>query len=65
MRLFGSDRIKSVMETLGMPDEMPIEHSMVSKSLEKAQTKVEKYHFGVRKQILQYDDVLNKSETKT
>ena len=60
MRLFGSDRIKSVMETLGMPDEMPIEHSMVSKSLEKAQTKVEKYHFGVRKQILQYDDVLNK-----
>ncbi len=60
MRLFGSDRIKSVMETLGMPDDMPIEHSMVSKSLEKAQTKVEKYHFGVRKQILQYDDVLNK-----
>ena len=60
MRLFGSDRIKSVMETLGMPDDMPIEHSMVSRSLEKAQTKVEKYHFGVRKQILQYDDVLNK-----
>ncbi|MBH37634.1 preprotein translocase subunit SecA [bacterium] len=60
MRLFGSDRIKSVMETLGMPNDMPIEHSMVSKSLEKAQTKVEKYHFGVRKQILQYDDVLNK-----
>ena len=60
MRLFGSDRIKKVMETLGMPDDMPIEHSMVTKSLEKAQIKVEKYHFGVRKQILQYDDVLNK-----
>ena len=60
MRLFGSDRIKSVMERLGMPDDMPIEHKMVTRSLEKAQTKVEKYHFGIRKQILEYDDVLNK-----
>mgnify|MGYP003973415773 CR=1 FL=1 len=60
MRLFGSDRIKKVMETLGMPDDMPIEHSIITRSLEKAQIKVEKYHFGVRKQILQYDDVLNK-----
>ncbi len=60
MRLFGSDRIKTIMEKLGMPDDMPIEHRMVTRSLEKAQTKVEKYHFGIRKQILEYDDVLNK-----
>jgi preprotein translocase subunit SecA len=60
MRLFGSDRIKNVMEALGMPDDMPIEHKMISRSLEKAQQKVEKYHFGMRKQVLQYDNVVNK-----
>ncbi len=60
MKLFGSDRIMKMMDALGMPDDMPIEHKLVSRSLEKAQTKVEKYHFGIRKQILEYDDVLNK-----
>ncbi|NBV41233.1 preprotein translocase subunit SecA [bacterium] len=60
MRLFGSDRIIKIMDTLGMPDDMPIEHGMVTKSIERAQTKVEKYHFGVRKQILEYDDVMNR-----
>lgn len=60
MRLFGSDRIARVMERLGLPDDTPIEHGMISKSIERAQKKVEKYHFGIRKQILQYDDVLNK-----
>jgi len=59
MRLFGSDRIRGIMERLGMPDDMPIEHGMISKSIARAQTKVEQYHFGIRKQILQYDDVLN------
>ena len=60
MRLFGSDRIISMMDKLGLPDDTPIEHGMVSKSIERAQTKVEKYHFGIRKQVLQFDDVVNK-----
>ena len=60
MKLFGSGRIAKVMETLGLPPDEPIEHSLITRSIEKAQTKVEKYHFGIRKQILQYDDVLNK-----
>ena len=60
MRLFGSDRIVKVMETLNMPEEEAIEHSMITKSIERAQTKVEKYYYGMRKQILQYDDVMNR-----
>ncbi|RAP37791.1 preprotein translocase subunit SecA [Candidatus Marinamargulisbacteria bacterium SCGC AAA071-K20] len=60
MRLFGSDRIARVMDRLGVPSDTPIEHGLISKSIEKAQSKVEKYHFGMRKQILQYDDVMNK-----
>ncbi len=60
MRLFGSDRIAGLMTTLGVPEGMPIEHGLITKSLERAQSKVEKHHFSVRKQILQYDDVLNK-----
>ena len=60
MRLFGSDRITKVMNTLGMPDDMPIEHKMITNSIQRAQQKVEKYHFGIRKQILEYDDVINK-----
>ena len=60
MRIFGSDRIAKVMEALGLPEDTPIEHTLVSKSIEKAQKKVEKYHFGVRKQILEYDDVMNR-----
>ncbi len=60
MRLFGSDRIARIMASLGMPDDMPIEHGMVTKSIERAQAKVERYHFGVRKQILEYDDVMNR-----
>lgn len=60
MRLFGSDRIASVMTRLGMPDDTPIEHGLVTRSIERAQVKVERYHFGIRKQILQYDDVLSR-----
>ena len=60
MRLFGSDRIAKVMETLGLPDDTPIEHSLVSKSIGNAQKKVEQYHFSIRKQILEYDNVLDK-----
>ena len=60
MRLFASDRIVKMMDVLKFPDDMPIEHGMISKSIERAQNKVEKHHFGIRKQILQYDDVINK-----
>jgi len=60
MRMFGSDRIAYMMEKLGIPDDTPIEHSLITRSIEKAQSKVERYHFSVRKQILEYDDVLNK-----
>ena len=60
MRLFGSDRIARVMDTLGVPSDTPIEHPLISRSIEKAQSKVEKYHFSIRKQILQYDDVMDK-----
>jgi preprotein translocase subunit SecA len=60
MRMFGSDRIVKVMEKLGVPEDTPIEHPLISKSIERAQSKVEKYHFSIRKQILQYDDVMNK-----
>jgi preprotein translocase subunit SecA len=60
MRLFGSDRIKTIMETLGLPDDTPIEHRMVSRALEKAQKKVEMHNFEIRKQVLKFDDVMNK-----
>ncbi len=60
MRLFGSDRIKGMMERLGMEEGTPIEHGLISKALENAQKKVEQYHFSIRKQILEYDDVMNK-----
>ncbi|NQY73934.1 MAG: preprotein translocase subunit SecA [Candidatus Margulisbacteria bacterium] len=60
MRLFGSGRIATVMDKLGLPPDTPIEHGLISKSIERAQSKVEKYHFGIRKQILQYDDVMTK-----
>jgi preprotein translocase subunit SecA len=60
MKLFGSDRIAKVMETLGLPEDTPIEHPLISRSIEKAQSKVEKYYFGMRKSILEYDDVMNR-----
>jgi preprotein translocase subunit SecA len=60
MRMFGSDRIINVMEKLGVPEDTPIEHTLITKSIERAQSKVEKHHFSIRKQILQYDDVMNK-----
>ena len=60
MRIFGSDRMKSVMNTLKIPDDMPIETKIISKSLESAQKRVEGYHFDVRKHLVEYDDVINK-----
>lgn len=60
MRIFGSDRMKAIMERLNVPDDMPIENKIISKSIESAQKKVEGNNFDVRKHVLQYDDVLNK-----
>jgi len=59
MRLFGSEKISSIMDRLGFVEGEVIEHSMISKSIERAQKKVEENHFGVRKRLLEYDDVMN------
>lgn len=60
MRLFGSQRVSAVMERLGIPEDTPIEHALISRAIENAQKKVEQYHFGIRKQVLEFDDVMNK-----
>jgi len=60
MRIFAGDRMKSVMTTLKVPDDMPIEQGMISRMLENAQKKVEAHHFDIRKHLLSYDDILNK-----
>lgn len=60
MRIFGSDRVQKLMERLGVPDDQPIEHGVVSKSIESAQKKVEGYNFDVRKRVVEFDDVMNK-----
>jgi preprotein translocase subunit SecA len=59
MRIFGGEKIARLMDFMQADEEMPIEHGMVTKSIENAQRKVEAHHFDMRKQILQYDDVLN------
>ncbi len=59
MRLFGSDSISGIMDKLGMEDDEPIEHSLVTKSIENAQKKVEARNFSIRKHVLEYDDVMN------
>ncbi len=60
MRLFGSERIMKLVETLGMEEDMTIEHALLSKSIENAQKKVEGRNFDIRKHVLQYDNVMNK-----
>jgi preprotein translocase subunit SecA len=60
MRIFGSDRIMGLMQRLGMEEGVPIEHNMVTRSIERAQKQVEGHNFGIRKHLLQYDDVMNK-----
>ena len=60
MKLFGSDRVKAVMEKLGIPKGEPITHKMISKAIENAQKKVESRNFGIRKSLLEFDDVMNK-----
>jgi len=59
MRLFQSDRIASIMTRLKIPDGEPIQHSMITKSVENAQKKVEENNFGIRKRLIEYDDVMN------
>ncbi len=63
MRLFANERIARVMDKLGFKDGEMIEHSMITRSIENAQKKVEENHFGVRKRLLEYDDVMNKQRT--
>ena len=59
MRLFGSERIAKLMDRMGLEEGEVIQHSMVSKSIERAQKKVEENNFGIRKRLLEYDDVMN------
>ncbi len=59
MRLFGSERIAGLMDRMGLKEGEVIQHSMISKSIERAQRKVEENHFGTRKRLLEYDDVMN------
>jgi preprotein translocase subunit SecA len=63
MRIFGSERVGSIMDKLGLPEDQPIQHSMISKSLESAQHKVEGHNFDIRKHLVDYDDVMNKQRT--
>ena len=59
LRIFGGERIGGIMEKLGMPDGEPIEHKMISRAIENAQGRVEGHNFEIRKQLLEYDDVMN------
>lgn len=60
MRLFGGDQVAKLMTIFKLPEDVPLEHPMVSRALEQAQTKVEGFHFDSRKHLVEYDDVLNK-----
>jgi len=60
LRIFGSDRISGIMDRLGMEEDEPIEHSMITRAIENAQRKVEGHNFDIRKHLLEYDDVMNK-----
>ncbi|MBM3440885.1 MAG: preprotein translocase subunit SecA, partial [Bacteroidetes bacterium] len=63
MRMFGSDRIAGMMDRLGYKEGEVIQHSMITKSIERAQKKVEENNFGIRKRLLEYDDVMNKQRS--
>jgi preprotein translocase subunit SecA len=60
LRIFGGERIHKLMDRLGIEEDMPIEHSLISRSVESAQKKVEEQNFQIRKRVLEYDDVMNK-----
>jgi preprotein translocase subunit SecA len=60
MRLFGGEQVKRIMDRFKMPEDVPLEHSMVSRAIEQAQIKVEGFYFDMRKRVVEYDDVMNK-----
>ncbi|GBE16581.1 preprotein translocase subunit SecA [bacterium BMS3Abin15] len=60
MRRFGGDKLKNMMNTLGLPDDQPIQNRIISKTIENAQSKIEGFNFDIRKHVLEYDDVMNK-----
>jgi preprotein translocase subunit SecA len=63
MRLFGGDRMTAIMDRVGFTDEQPIESNLVSKSIQRAQSKVENHNYEIRKHVLEYDDVMNKQRS--
>jgi preprotein translocase subunit SecA len=63
MRLFGGDRMTAIMDRVGFTDEQPIESGLVTKSIERAQSKVENHNYEIRKHVLEYDDVMNKQRS--
>ncbi|MEI7621369.1 MAG: preprotein translocase subunit SecA [Candidatus Moraniibacteriota bacterium] len=60
MRRFGGDKLKGMMDTLGLPEDQPIQNAIISRTIESAQSKIEGYNFDMRKHVLDYDDVMNK-----
>jgi preprotein translocase subunit SecA len=60
MRRFGGDKVRGIMDRLGLPEDQPIENRMISRSIESAQAKIEGFNFDIRKHVLEYDDVMNK-----
>jgi preprotein translocase subunit SecA len=60
LRIFGAERIANIMDRFGMEEDQPIEHALITKAIENAQTRVESHNFEIRKHLLQYDDVMNK-----
>jgi len=64
MKRFGGDRVKGFMQRFNMPEDQPIEHGLISNSIQQAQVRVEGYNFDIRKRVLEYDDVVNKQRHK-
>ncbi|KKT89797.1 MAG: Protein translocase subunit SecA [Candidatus Moranbacteria bacterium GW2011_GWC2_45_10] len=60
MRRFGGDKLKGMMDRLGLPEDQPIQNAIISKTIENAQSKIEGYNFDIRKHVLEYDDIMNK-----
>lgn len=60
MRRFGGDKLKNMMNTMGLPDDQPIQNKLISRTIENAQSKIEGFNFDIRKHVLEYDDVVNK-----
>src|SRR5208337_2453466 len=59
MRIFAADRLSGLMQRIGMAEDEPIEHGLISKAIENAQSRVEAHNFSIRKNIIEYDDVMN------